>query len=109
MGGVIIAVIAILGFLLPAMNPIAFLLLLIGAAFNVIVILRKSWKSDYLSYTVLVLVFFLGGCLRNIVDPPTALCRDGSYSYSAHQSGTCSWHGGVARWNPGPWWKKYLR
>src|SRR5436309_4659903 len=32
--------------------------------------------------------------------PPgaTALCRDGTYSYSQHRSGTCSHHGGVARW-----------
>lgn len=28
----------------------------------------------------------------------TALCRDGTYSYSASRRGTCSWHGGVARW-----------
>jgi hypothetical protein len=28
----------------------------------------------------------------------TALCRDGSLSYSAHRSGTCSHHGGVAQW-----------
>jgi hypothetical protein len=28
----------------------------------------------------------------------TAQCQDGSYSYSAHRSGTCSHHGGVARW-----------
>ena len=28
----------------------------------------------------------------------TALCRDGSYSYSQHHSGTCSYHGGVAQW-----------
>ena len=33
----------------------------------------------------------------------TALCRDGSYSFSQHRSGTCSYHGGVARWiNPPP-------
>ena len=25
----------------------------------------------------------------------TALCRDGTYSYSKHHSGTCSHHGGV--------------
>jgi len=30
----------------------------------------------------------------------TAKCRDGSYSYSAHRSGTCSHHGGVAVWYP---------
>jgi hypothetical protein len=28
----------------------------------------------------------------------TALCVDGTYSYSQHASGTCSHHGGVARW-----------
>lgn len=32
--------------------------------------------------------------------PPgaSAQCRDGSYSFSAHRRGTCSHHGGVARW-----------
>lgn len=29
---------------------------------------------------------------------PTALCNDGTYSYSAHHRGTCSHHGGVAVW-----------
>jgi hypothetical protein len=35
--------------------------------------------------------------------PPgaTAQCRDGSYSYSQHHSGTCSHHGGVAQWLDG--------
>jgi Protein of unknown function (DUF3761) len=28
----------------------------------------------------------------------TAQCRDGTYSFSQHHSGTCSHHGGVARW-----------
>lgn len=28
----------------------------------------------------------------------TAQCRDGTYSFSLHRSGTCSHHGGVARW-----------
>jgi len=28
----------------------------------------------------------------------TALCKDGSLSYSAHRQGTCSHHGGVAVW-----------
>ncbi|MCB0941478.1 MAG: DUF3761 domain-containing protein [Mycobacterium sp.] len=32
--------------------------------------------------------------------PPgaTAQCRDGTYSFSTHRSGTCSGHGGVAQW-----------
>lgn len=29
---------------------------------------------------------------------PTAQCVDGSYSYSQHRQGTCSYHGGVAVW-----------
>jgi Protein of unknown function (DUF3761) len=28
----------------------------------------------------------------------TAQCRDRTYSYSLHASGTCSHHSGVARW-----------
>jgi uncharacterized protein DUF3761 len=28
----------------------------------------------------------------------TAQCRDGSYSFSRSRSGTCSHHGGVAKW-----------
>jgi hypothetical protein len=28
----------------------------------------------------------------------TAICNDGSYSYSQHRSGTCSHHGGVREW-----------
>jgi len=32
---------------------------------------------------------------------PTARCKDGTTSYSAHHSGTCSGHGGVAEWLDG--------
>jgi len=28
----------------------------------------------------------------------TALCADGTYSFSRHRQGTCSHHGGVAKW-----------
>jgi len=43
---------------------------------------------------------FAGGRLGA---PPgaTARCRDGSYSYSLHHLGTCSYHGGVAAWLDG--------
>jgi hypothetical protein len=29
----------------------------------------------------------------------TALCRDGTHSFSQHRDGTCSHHGGVQRWD----------
>ncbi len=28
----------------------------------------------------------------------TARCRDGTFSFSEHHRGTCSYHGGVAQW-----------
>jgi hypothetical protein len=36
--------------------------------------------------------------------PPnaTAQCKDGTYSFSAHRSGTCSHHGGVKTWLNAP-------
>lgn len=45
-----------------------------------------------------------GHCVHRPVKAPhapagaTAKCRDGSYSFSEHASGTCSHHGGVAVW-----------
>jgi len=42
-----------------------------------------------------------GHCIHRPSSDPagaTALCVDGTYSYSEHASGTCSYHGGVARW-----------
>jgi hypothetical protein len=42
-----------------------------------------------------------GRCVHSPSSDPTgatAKCRDGTYSYSQHASGTCSHHGGVDRW-----------
>lgn len=45
-----------------------------------------------------------GNCVHDPVQAPsapsgaTALCHDGTYSFSQHRSGTCSGHGGVAEW-----------
>jgi hypothetical protein len=33
-----------------------------------------------------------------VTGQPTARCRDGTMSYSAQHSGSCSHHGGVAKW-----------
>lgn len=35
---------------------------------------------------------------RTHIDQPTARCRDGWLSYSMSRQGTCSHHGGVAKW-----------
>ena len=42
-----------------------------------------------------------GNCVHRPSDNPagaTAICKDGSYSYSQNHSGTCSGHGGVRTW-----------
>lgn len=38
------------------------------------------------------------GCSAATYQTPTAVCNDGSYSYSQNHSGTCSYHGGVSSW-----------
>jgi len=37
-------------------------------------------------------------CTTQHQNGETAICRDGSHSFSLHHSGTCSHHGGVATW-----------
>ena len=42
-----------------------------------------------------------GRCVHSPSSSPvgaTARCRDGTFSYSEHASGTCSYHGGVLVW-----------
>jgi hypothetical protein len=67
---------------------------LLIASISLIGLASGSITRDYLD----------GGLLDHA---PTARCRDGSYSYSQHHGGTCSWHGGVVAWNPAvPWWRR---
>lgn len=35
---------------------------------------------------------------NSVPDGATAICRDGTYSFSASRRGTCSHHGGVSQW-----------
>jgi len=36
-------------------------------------------------------------CTTQHLEGETAICRDGSHSFSKHHAGTCSHHGGVAQ------------
>jgi hypothetical protein len=38
------------------------------------------------------------GLYMSYGNPVRADCKDGTVSYSKHRSGTCSRHGGVAKW-----------
>ena len=79
-------------------------------------IVEKTFKPPYTSMKVGLLAFLLallvvfsscgnssgyGGSSAQrlpVLEKPTAICRDGTYSYSQTRQGTCSHHGGVAEW-----------
>lgn len=87
-------------------------LFLISAAYLAWSTRHKRYRSLCATICLFLFLFLAGGISRDLLDDvrPTALCSDGSYSYSAHHSGTCSWHGGVAAWSPTlhHWWQTIL-
>jgi len=46
----------------------------------------------------LLATVFVGVAVAAAPVGATAQCRDGTYSFSQHHSGSCSYHGGVAAW-----------
>jgi xanthine/uracil/vitamin C permease (AzgA family) len=58
---------------------------------------RKPKTSRKRSRPVLILVV-IGLAIIFLLMTATAVCNDGSLSWSSHHSGTCSWHGGVSSW-----------
>ena len=53
-----------------------------------------------IAFSAVSVLFGLAGPVEARTDDPSAICRDGSYSYSKSRSGTCSGHGGVSQWCP---------
>jgi hypothetical protein len=107
-------VLSITSFFLFPSNPIVAVGSLLGLAAITLGLLRDHAPSPALHYAVLAGAVFctaltIGGILHDVVYPPTALCQDGVYSSSSSRRGTCSWHGGVREWNPGPWWQAIFR
>ena len=61
----------------------------------------KLKRGETLWYSFIIYKNKAHRCVKRPSKDPsgaTAKCRDGTYSYSQHASGTCSHHGGVARW-----------
>lgn len=64
----------------------------------------KSTKVGLLSLLILGSLFGPFGVAEAKNKPQqspmgvTAICRDGTYSYSHHHRGTCSHHKGVSQW-----------
>ena len=85
-------------------------LILFALLIKVCVDLIRHRKSRFVWILTLAFVFVLVGVAHDATVPnyASALCNDGTYSYSAHRSGTCSWHHGVEEWNPliPPWWER---
>ena len=65
----------------------------------------KALRLFAASYVILNLLAHSGASQQpdSAAAGATARCRDGTYSFSKHRSGTCSHHGGVAAWlRPSP-------
>lgn len=58
-------------------------------------------RAAKLALVAVAVVVVSGPAAGSAAAGPTARCRDGTYSYSQHRSGTCSHHGGVAQWLSG--------
>jgi hypothetical protein len=58
---------------------------------------NKKWyqKKRFIIPTIIIGLIILNA-INHI--GASAVCRDGSYSYSQHRQGTCSHHGGVMKW-----------
>lgn len=68
---------------------------------------KKSHKGNYQSHSKGNVRYYTNSFGNRVQSPTyyssapagaTALCRDGTYSFSQSRRGTCSHHGGVARW-----------
>ena len=103
-----LAGIGVLGFLL---RPLGFYIAILFIPIVLWSLYASARKRSYASFSrfisVGILFFVVGSIARDIVQPPTARCNDGTYSYSAHHRGTCSWHHGVGEWSPSPWWEAW--
>jgi hypothetical protein len=88
-------------------------LIFLGIVTKVCVDLIRRKNSRYVWILVLTFAFVGVGTVHDLtVDTfASALCADGTYSYSAHSRGTCSWHHGVALWSPRipPWWERFSK
>jgi hypothetical protein len=108
-GTIQIAVVGLLSWLMTPQSilpSLVFLVLLIKVCIDLV----RHRTSGFAWILTLAFVFVAVGVGHDAYVPnyASALCRDGTYSYSAHRSGTCSWHHGVAQWNPriSPWWER---
>lgn len=60
--------------------------------------MKKLLAITTLSLTLLLPFSYTEAKSVKSISSPTALCKDGTYSYSANHKGTCSHHRGVKVW-----------
>jgi len=56
-----------------------------------------KWVYFAIILSLVAFCFLFRPKVREVKDP-TAICKDGMYSYSQTRKGTCSGHGGVMNW-----------
>jgi hypothetical protein len=95
------------------LSPMSFLptFVFLAILVKVCIDLIRHKTSRYKWVLTLAFVFVAVGAVHDLTieSHASALCADGTYSYSANRRGTCSWHGGVVEWDPRirPWWKRF--
>jgi Protein of unknown function (DUF3761) len=95
-----------LGLIFHEIGFYAVILSAIASVWLTVAAFRRSRLLLPKAILVFVLLFVAGSIVGEILFPATAICSDGTLSFSAHDSGTCSWHGGVSEWHPSPWWSR---
>lgn len=96
----------LLGLLLHSVGYFSVFLFLVAIVYFFIEIRSKERIQFWKQAVLWSFLFLIGAIVGDGMSPPTAQCADRSFSYSAHHQGTCSWHGGVNEWDPGPWWTR---
>ncbi len=85
------------------------LLVFLGIAIKIIVDLIKRKTTRFAPALLFTFLWVSVGTVHDLTieSHASARCRDGHLSYSGNRSGTCSWHGGVAEWEPRipAWWE----
>jgi hypothetical protein len=100
------------GWFLSPLSWMSVILLICSGIYLLSETMKRRHRMPAGILCVFLLFMLSSGIAHDILDDdqPTAECRDGSYSYSQHRQGTCSWHGGVGEWGPTMhhWWQTLL-
>jgi len=102
-----LGLVSVMGLMFHEIGRLALIAFPVFVALAIFSLVTKNGKArDFGALSLASFLFFVFSIVGDVLNPPAAICADGSLSHSAHRSGTCSWHGGVMQWNPPQWWER---